>query len=55
MLGETYELQRQDLGLKFASEKVSHHPPVMAAYVEGKGWTFTADSGGCVVYWIERH
>ncbi|XP_037666826.1 oxysterol-binding protein-related protein 2 isoform X1 [Choloepus didactylus] len=35
LLGETYELTREDLGFRFISEQVSHHPPVSAFYSEG--------------------
>nr|KAF6330649.1 oxysterol binding protein like 2 [Myotis myotis] len=35
LLGETYELIREDLGFRFISEQVSHHPPVSAFYSEG--------------------
>uniref|UniRef100_A0A8C5R7N3 Oxysterol-binding protein n=1 Tax=Leptobrachium leishanense TaxID=445787 RepID=A0A8C5R7N3_9ANUR len=35
LLGETYELIRDDLGFRFVSEQVSHHPPVSAFYSEG--------------------
>ncbi|XP_032875405.1 oxysterol-binding protein-related protein 1 isoform X3 [Amblyraja radiata] len=35
LLGETYELIRQDLGFKLISEQVSHHPPVSAFHAEG--------------------
>uniref|UniRef100_A0A5F8G316 Oxysterol-binding protein n=1 Tax=Monodelphis domestica TaxID=13616 RepID=A0A5F8G316_MONDO len=35
LLGETYELIRDDLGFRFISEQVSHHPPVSAFYSEG--------------------
>ncbi|XP_004716105.1 oxysterol-binding protein-related protein 2 [Echinops telfairi] len=35
LLGETYELVREDLGFRFISEQVSHHPPVSAFYAEG--------------------
>ncbi|XP_056405222.1 oxysterol-binding protein-related protein 2 [Hyla sarda] len=35
LLGETYELTREDLGFQFISEQVSHHPPVSAFYAEG--------------------
>ncbi|XP_078397293.1 oxysterol-binding protein-related protein 1 isoform X2 [Cetorhinus maximus] len=35
LLGETYELVRQDLGFKLISEQVSHHPPVSAFHAEG--------------------
>ncbi|XP_067833845.1 oxysterol-binding protein-related protein 1 isoform X2 [Heptranchias perlo] len=35
LLGETYELVRQDLGFKLISEQVSHHPPISAFHAEG--------------------
>nr|XP_033789752.1 oxysterol-binding protein-related protein 1 isoform X3 [Geotrypetes seraphini] len=35
LLGETYELVRDDLGFRLISEQVSHHPPVSAFYAEG--------------------
>ncbi|KAK5108689.1 hypothetical protein LTR62_008094 [Meristemomyces frigidus] len=44
MLGETYELVREDLGFRFLAEKVSHHPVRMACQAESLnngGWTFT--------------
>ncbi|XP_061878640.1 oxysterol-binding protein-related protein 1-like isoform X2 [Entelurus aequoreus] len=35
LLGETYELVRDDLGFRWVSEQVSHHPPVSAFHAEG--------------------
>ncbi|KAK1797338.1 hypothetical protein P4O66_008709 [Electrophorus voltai] len=35
LLGETYELIREDLGFRWLSEQVSHHPPVSAFHAEG--------------------
>uniref|UniRef100_A0A3B1KKT4 Oxysterol-binding protein n=1 Tax=Astyanax mexicanus TaxID=7994 RepID=A0A3B1KKT4_ASTMX len=35
LLGETYELVREDLGFRLISEQVSHHPPVSAFHAEG--------------------
>ncbi|NP_001082733.1 uncharacterized protein LOC398688 [Xenopus laevis] len=35
LLGETFELVREDLGFQFISEQVSHHPPVSAFHAEG--------------------
>ncbi|XP_028987323.1 oxysterol-binding protein-related protein 1 isoform X2 [Betta splendens] len=35
LLGETYELIRDDLGFRWVSEQVSHHPPVSAFHAEG--------------------
>lgn len=39
LLGETYECDRMDdLGWKAISEQVSHHPPMVAQFCEGKAW-----------------
>ncbi|XP_065483969.1 oxysterol-binding protein-related protein 1 isoform X2 [Caloenas nicobarica] len=35
LLGETYELIRDDLGFRLLSEQVSHHPPISAFHAEG--------------------
>uniref|UniRef100_A0A8D3CM51 Oxysterol-binding protein n=1 Tax=Scophthalmus maximus TaxID=52904 RepID=A0A8D3CM51_SCOMX len=35
LLGETFELIRDDLGFRWVSEQVSHHPPVSAFHAEG--------------------
>ncbi|XP_077213391.1 oxysterol-binding protein-related protein 1C-like isoform X2 [Tasmannia lanceolata] len=44
LLGETYEADYPDKGLRFFSEKVSHHPMVVACHCEGRGWKFWGDS-----------
>ncbi|RZC40195.1 Oxysterol BP and/or PH domain containing protein, partial [Asbolus verrucosus] len=39
LLGETFECDRtEDLGWRSISEQVSHHPPMVAQFCEGKGW-----------------
>lgn len=39
LLGETYEWDRRsDLGWRVVSEQVSHHPPMVAQFCEGKRW-----------------
>lgn len=39
LLGETYECDRtDDLGWRAISEQVSHHPPMVAQYCEGRKW-----------------
>lgn len=39
LLGETFEFDRTaDLGWRIINEQVSHHPPMMAQFCEGKGW-----------------
>ena len=38
-MGETYELQREDKGIKFFAEQVSHHPPISVGHGQGQaGW-----------------
>ncbi|KFK32891.1 hypothetical protein AALP_AA6G301300 [Arabis alpina] len=44
MLGETYEADYPDKGLRFFSEKVSHHPMIVACHCDGTGWKFWGDS-----------
>ena len=39
LLGETYELVREDLGFRLISEKVSHRPPVFAYHIDTEHWT----------------
>ncbi|RVX74954.1 hypothetical protein B0A52_01231 [Exophiala mesophila] len=41
MLGETFELVRQDRGFRLIAEKVSHRPVQLALHAESKDWTFT--------------
>ncbi|KAK0167491.1 hypothetical protein PV327_004884 [Microctonus hyperodae] len=39
LLGETYECDRtDDLGWRAISEQVSHHPPMLAQFCEGRKW-----------------
>ncbi|KAK7251161.1 hypothetical protein RIF29_34113 [Crotalaria pallida] len=51
LLGETYEADYPDKGLRFFSEKVSHHPTVVACHCEGRGWRFWADSNIRSKFW----
>ncbi|ODV81979.1 uncharacterized protein CANTADRAFT_43624 [Suhomyces tanzawaensis NRRL Y-17324] len=41
LLGETFELVREDYGIRMVSEKVSHRPVVFAFHVESELWTFS--------------
>ena len=41
MLGETFELVREDRGLRFLAEKVSHRPVRVAYQAESEYWTLT--------------
>ncbi|KAI0463860.1 hypothetical protein LJB42_002868 [Komagataella kurtzmanii] len=38
MLGETFELVREDLGIRLISEKVVHRPVILAINVDSKRW-----------------
>ncbi|KAM9341849.1 oxysterol-binding protein-related protein 2-like [Pholidichthys leucotaenia] len=40
LLGETYELTREELGFRLVSEQVSHHPPVSAFHAESLAGDF---------------
>ncbi|KAG6477970.1 hypothetical protein ZIOFF_061402 [Zingiber officinale] len=51
LLGETYEADYPDKGLRFFSEKVSHHPVIVAYHCEGKGWKFWGDSNLKSKFW----
>ncbi|KAA8538539.1 hypothetical protein F0562_028090 [Nyssa sinensis] len=51
LLGETYEADYPDKGLRFFSEKVSHHPMVVACHCEGTGWRFWGDSNLKSKFW----
>ncbi|KAJ0620354.1 putative oxysterol-binding protein [Helianthus annuus] len=41
---ETYEADYPEKGVRFFSEKVSHHPTLIACHCEGRGWKFYGDS-----------
>ncbi|XP_072958634.1 oxysterol-binding protein-related protein 2A-like [Typha angustifolia] len=51
LLGETYEADYPEKGIRFFSEKVSHHPMIMACHCEGKGWKFWGDSNLKSKFW----
>ena len=51
MLGETYELVREDLGFRFISEKVSHRPVQLAYQADGKEWSFTQSPMPTQKFW----
>ena len=39
------------IGFQFVSEKVSHHPPVMACFAQGDGFKFYQDSMIKTKFW----
>ncbi|RWR92833.1 oxysterol-binding protein-related protein 1C isoform X1 [Cinnamomum micranthum f. kanehirae] len=51
LLGETYEADCADKGIRFFSEKVSHHPMIVACHCEGRGWKFWGDSNLKSKFW----
>ncbi|KAH7654743.1 Oxysterol-binding protein [Dioscorea alata] len=51
LLGETYEADYPDRGLRFFSEKVSHHPMIVACHCDGNGWKFWGDSNLKSKFW----
>ncbi|KAJ1938248.1 Oxysterol-binding protein 3, partial [Linderina pennispora] len=51
LLGETYEKVDPHMGFRFVSEKVSHHPPVMACYADSPSYRFWQDSSGKSKFW----
>ncbi|XP_062192636.1 oxysterol-binding protein-related protein 2A-like isoform X1 [Phragmites australis] len=51
LLGETYEADYPERGVRFFAEKVSHHPMLIACHCEGKGWKFWGDSNLKSKFW----
>lgn len=51
MLGETYELVREDLGFRFVAEKVSHRPVQLAYHADGKDWSLTQSPMPTQKFW----
>ncbi|XP_046377333.2 oxysterol-binding protein-related protein 1-like [Haliotis rufescens] len=51
LLGETYELERPDLGYKLVGEQVSHHPPVSAIHVTSPKYTFHGSINPKLKFW----
>ncbi|CAI9095897.1 OLC1v1031932C3 [Oldenlandia corymbosa var. corymbosa] len=51
LLGETYEADYPELGVRFFSEKVSHHPTLIACHCEGRGWKLWGDTNLKSKFW----
>ncbi|PWY80530.1 hypothetical protein BO70DRAFT_353101 [Aspergillus heteromorphus CBS 117.55] len=51
MLGETYELVREDLGFRFVAEKVSHRPVQLAYQADSKDWSLTQSPMPTQKFW----
>lgn len=51
MLGETFELVREDQGYRFLSEKVSHRPVRLACHAESLHWALTQSPTPTQKFW----
>lgn len=51
LLGETFELVREDFGIRLISEKVCHRPPVFAMFVEAEDWTLSFSPAPSQKFW----
>ena len=51
LLGETFELVREDRGFRFVSEKVSHRPVRLACQAESENWTLTQSPVPTQKFW----
>ncbi|KAF1977339.1 hypothetical protein BU23DRAFT_294419 [Bimuria novae-zelandiae CBS 107.79] len=51
MLGETFELVREDKGFRFVAEKVIHRPVRMACHAESAAWTFIQSPTPVQKFW----
>lgn len=51
LLGETYELVREDKGYRFLAEKVNHKPPVFAIRVDSADWVLTFSPAPSQKFW----
>ncbi|KAF2001898.1 hypothetical protein P154DRAFT_463405, partial [Amniculicola lignicola CBS 123094] len=51
MLGETFELVREDKGFRFVAEKVVHRPVRMACQADSQHWTFIQSPTPVQKFW----
>ncbi|KAL5334186.1 Oxysterol-binding protein-domain-containing protein [Aspergillus crustosus] len=51
MLGETFELVREDMGFRFVAEKVSHRPVQLAYQADSKDWSLTQSPRPSQKFW----
>ncbi|KAJ5566322.1 hypothetical protein N7535_007960 [Penicillium sp. DV-2018c] len=51
MLGETYELVREDRGFRFIAEKVSHRPVQLAYQADSKDWSLSQSPMPSQKFW----
>ncbi|KAK7206802.1 Oxysterol-binding protein-domain-containing protein [Myxozyma melibiosi] len=41
LMNETFEMVREDRGIRFIAEKISHRPPIFATFAETPKWTYS--------------
>ena len=51
MLGETFELVREDRQFRFVAEKVSHRPLQLAMHADGTNWSFSQSPKPSQKFW----
>lgn len=51
LLGETFELVREDMGIRLISEKVCHKPGVFALFVESRDWNLAYNPYPSQKFW----
>jgi hypothetical protein len=51
LLGETYQLERGDLGFRVFCEQVSHHPPVSAFHADSPLYEFSGSIHPKLKFW----
>ena len=51
MLGETFELVREDKGFRFIAEKISHRPVKMACQAESEKWSLSQTPAPTQKFW----
>jgi hypothetical protein len=51
MLGETFELVREDMGFRFIAEKVSHRPVQLAYQADSKDWSLAQSPRPSQKFW----
>lgn len=54
LLGETFELVREDLGMRLICEKVCHRPQVFAMFADSEHWTFQYSPSPAQKFWSKN-
>ncbi|KAG5855109.1 oxysterol-binding protein-related protein 7 isoform X3 [Anguilla rostrata] len=51
ILGETFECIREDMGFRYISEQVCHHPPISACHADAENFSFWQDQRWKNKFW----